>query len=101
MPDAGYCRIPLRRIGGQIFAEAIVDLEYAHLARMRWYLDGRGYVSHSVTRGPELKLHRVILGLIPRDGLEADHINRDKLDNRRANLRIVTTAQNAQNKPSI
>jgi hypothetical protein len=42
-------------------------------------------------------LHRLILGLVPGDGLEVDHINGDPLDNRRANLRAVTRAQNCQN----
>lgn len=31
-----------------------------------------------------------------REGLEVDHINRDRLDNQRQNLRVVTRQQNAQ-----
>lgn len=42
-------------------------------------------------------LHRWILGLVVGDIRQGDHINRDKLDNRRANLRIVTPAENGQN----
>ena len=45
-----------------------------------------------------LYMHREILGLRRGDGLQADHINGNKLDNRRANLRIVTAATNGQNK---
>jgi len=47
-------------------------------------------VSH--TAGP---LHRFLLAAP--DGMEADHIDRDGLNNRRENLRLVTRAQNAQN----
>jgi hypothetical protein len=40
---------------------------------------------------------RRILGLEHGDPLKADHINHDTLDNRRANLRIVTNRQNGEN----
>ena len=45
-------------------------------------------------------LHREVLGLTPGDGLETDHRNGDRLDNRRSNLRVATRAQNAQNVPA-
>jgi hypothetical protein len=43
-----------------------------------------------------LVLHRLILGA-PK-GLVVDHINHNTLDNRKENLRIVTCAQNNQNR---
>lgn len=46
-------------------------------------------------------LHREILGLKRTDSREADHINRDRLDNRRANLRVATRFQNRQNLASM
>lgn len=42
--------------------------------------------------------HRLIMD--PPQGMEVDHINRKRLDNRRCNLRLVTHSQNEQNKTS-
>jgi len=44
----------------------------------------------------KLMIHNLIMGR-PEEGLEVDHINHIGLDNRKANLRIVTRAQNQQN----
>jgi len=45
-------------------------------------------------------MHRLIFGVIP-EGMILDHKNRDRLDNRKSNLRICTYSQNAQNKKVI
>ena len=41
-----------------------------------------------------VRMHRHILGLKYNDGKIADHINRNGLDNRRSNLRIVSVSEN-------
>ena len=42
-------------------------------------------------------LHRLLLD--PPDVMQIDHVNRDGLDNRRANLRVCTRSQNLANSP--
>jgi hypothetical protein len=98
--------IPLRKRDGTIAAVAIVDEEDAHLVRrFYWHLSTRGYAMRSAylgrTNGKGRSeghfMHRQILGLKSGDRHQVDHINRDKLDNRRQNLRLVTQAENNQN----
>lgn len=81
-------------------AEAVVDDDFAHLAAYRWSLDKDSYVRRTQRSGSKtlnFVLHRVVLGLPKGEGV-VDHINGDKLDNRRSNLRVVTQRQNAQNR---
>jgi hypothetical protein len=87
-------RIPLTR--GQ---STLVDAaDYDRLSRWKWLLVGDGYAGRfdRTTRPPRLiYLHRVVLGA--QSGQHVDHINGDKLDSRRDNLRLVTHRQNTQN----
>lgn len=46
------------------------------------------------------KAHRMILGLPEGNTQIVDHVNRNPLDNRRANLRICTRSQNCMNRKS-
>lgn len=47
-------------------------------------------------RGGVITLHRLIMGFP--DGLTVDHRDSDPLNNRRSNLRVATSIQNAQNR---
>ncbi len=76
------------------------DCDYAELSKFKWNLnqhDGNGYVRR-VENGTRriIFLHKVILGA--GSGQEVDHRNRNRLDNRRENLRLATHGQNAKNR---
>jgi hypothetical protein len=98
--------VPLANRTRQIVAYALIDAQDAPLAEHRWYLDaghaargGKPYARRTV-RQKGIYLHREVLALDPDDPRKGDHINGDTLDCRKANLRIVTVAENAQNQGS-
>lgn len=100
MQDATYRLIPLRNRAGETVANAIVDVaDHEWLDQWRWCVLQCTYaVRRRPGRGGVILMHREILGLVHGDPREGDHINGVKLDNRRANLRIATHAENAQNR---
>ena len=75
---------------------AIVDDEdYERFGSQRWHCSSAGYARQTGPNRESIFLHRLIVGAGL--GQVVDHINRNPLDNRRANLRICTHAQNLQN----
>lgn len=88
---------------GSVRAYALVDEDcYDALARYRWHF-ARGYaqrlslVSEDGLPRRRIAMHRQVLGLPAGDRRHVDHINRDRLDNRRENLRFSNAAENRQN----
>lgn len=80
--------IPLSR--GKV---ALVDADdYEWLSIHKWHYTSAGYANSSKLG----YMHRFVLGLTE-SALVVDHINGNKLDNRRANLRLATRAQNVMN----
>lgn len=70
-----------------------------YLSRLRfnkWTMDQTGYAVGNVD-GKRTSLHRYVMRA--EKGEIVDHVNGDKLDNRRCNLRIVTARQNRWNSP--
>jgi hypothetical protein len=75
---------------------AIVDEDdYEVLSKRKWHLTGGGYAATSTRGGGSWFMHRMILQ--PPEDKETDHKNRNKLDNRRSNLRVCTRKQNCAN----
>jgi hypothetical protein len=74
---------------------ALVDDEdYARLCDFPWRKIKSGYACANSKR-KWLYLHRIVMNAEP--GEQIDHKNRDRLDCRKCNLRIVTSAQNHMN----
>jgi len=79
-------------------AHVIVNAEdFECVARYAWELRNGYAMRKARDKGKRhsLSMHRMIAGAEP--GQLVDHINRNKLDNRRENLRIVTPSQNNAN----
>lgn len=79
-----------------VIAKAIIDTEDLNKVKyMKWKLSKSGYAMNTPKfSGMSKHMSRVILG----DTKEfVDHINHNTLDNRKANLRIVTKSQSAMN----
>jgi hypothetical protein len=108
------CRIPLHDRTGEVVAWTLVDeSDWVAFSPYRWNLQSRGYAIGRMSTGgwggkrtpgqrtareKQVLLHRAIAQ--PAPGGQVDHINGDRLDNRRANLRVVTNSGNAQNQGS-
>lgn len=65
--------------------------------RQQYYCDGK--LPRQNGKSKRISLHRYLLD--PPSHMVVDHINHDPLDNRRYNLRILTNAQNCQNKNGL
>lgn len=76
----------------------IDDDDYDRVSTFRWNWDSR-YAKRTVWFNGKCKtimMHSFIMGC-PMKGLVTDHINRNKLDNRKSNLRICTQKENMDN----
>ena len=82
--------IPLSR--GQ-FAK-VDDEDYERIAQHKWHVAAKGYASRH-EGSSKVYMHREVLAAPM--GFVVDHANGDRLDNRRANLRLCTHSQNSAN----
>lgn len=84
-------------------AYALVDDgDFEYLSQFKWRLSA-GYARHSISNGringkrkfKEFYMHKIV-NKTP-DGMETDHIDRNRLNNQKSNLRACTHAQNQRN----
>lgn len=99
--------IALLPISGKRGAGRFVLIDAADLPALSdfsWHiagLDGNDYPARTEWTGSryiKVKLHRQLMGLTQGDGKQVDHINRDRFDARRSNLRLVTASEQQRNR---
>lgn len=81
--------------------EILVDRDVAEKIQNRKWCLSEGYAASRIG-GELVRLHDVVMALSyieKPEGCYVDHINQDKLDNRRCNLRFVTPAESSKNLP--
>lgn len=79
---------------------AIVDDEDAAVvSKYKWHCNDSGYAVTQIRIGDgsakKVRMHRLLLN--PPADMDIDHINGNRMDNRRCNLRICTRSENLRN----
>ena len=114
-PFAGHASLrrflptePSPRAGEGLFATLTIsgrtvvvdEADLGLLSRYSWWISDHGYVVGQLRgrgqRRSRTRMHRLLLD--PGPDREVDHIDRDKLNNTRRNLRPATRCENAANK---
>lgn len=75
------------------------DDDFEHLSQFKWHTQQNGYACRVVKINGKRKgivMHRVIMNTP--DGMETDHIDHNKLNNQKSNLRVCDRLQNLRNR---
>lgn len=95
--ESSTVRVPIYKRGGIVVAHMLVDAENAPFVNQRrWSLSTHGYAQASFADAGCTLAQRLIMGAQPFQIV--DHVNGDKLDNRRSNLRFANKQENNANR---
>ncbi len=74
------------------------DEDYDHLNQWKWFYDGR-YATRTQERPKRtsIRMHQIIAKHPGGRKIVTDHINGNKLDNRKKNLRLISQSRNTRN----
>ena len=86
----------IKRRSGEVITVLVDEEDWDRVAKLTWSPDARGYVVRSRRGEQGVKLHRFILGLKKGDPM-VDHVNGNKADNRKSNLRLSDPVRNGLN----
>lgn len=87
------CYVKLSRKDGSFAAYTIIDIDdMEKVLKRRWSLDSKGYVQSRLVND-SVKLHSFILEI-----KYIDHIDRNKLNNRKCNLRHCSPSEQQHNR---
>lgn len=89
------CKIICYNTNHEETGHCLIDVNDMELCKQyKWHISHYGYII-GANKGVQVKMHRFLLGA--QKGELVDHINNDKKDNRRSNLRLVDYSGNNQN----
>lgn len=92
-------QIPLAGKHGQGKFALVSGQDYKRLIAHTWQMNKAGYVTRGHKSGGTVYMHREIISA-PK-GMVIDHVDCDKLNNTRSNLRIATPTENAFNTDKV
>lgn len=93
-----YAEVIIRNLKQEEVARCVIDLDDIDVvSKYKWSLHNNGYV-RGVHNKKTIYIHRIIMNANSEE--EIDHINLDKLDNRKNNLRNCSHSQNCWNRKS-
>ena len=90
-----YAEIVIRNKQGDIKAIAVIDIEDLEMIGQYKWNESGGY-ARTVINGHGVFMHKIIMNDI-NNNFTIDHINRNRLDNRKSNLRFTTIQENSLN----
>ncbi len=97
-----YADIFIQNRSQTTICTAQIDLKDVYkVANHKWHKHSNGYVSGVDIKGKRIYLHRYLLDLDIGNPMTCDHIDGNRLNNRKENLRILSMVDNNQNKPSL
>lgn len=97
-----YAEVILENKEGIEVARVLIDIEDIDLVKQyRWRASNynKPYARCGINKNKTIQMHRLIMK--PENGLVVDHINHNRLDNRKSNLRVCTYSQNAMNRGNL
>ena len=91
-------RVPVLNLDGDDCRARVDPSDYALVGSHHWILIN-GYAYTKITNR-YFSMHKMIMGESPTGGLSVDHIDNDRLNNCRSNLRWATTTEQCRNRSS-
>lgn len=80
------------------------DEDFGRLNYHKWLLSTQGYAERSVRlfkKSAHVFMHRELLETLPRAKIDTDHIDNNKLNNQKSNLRVATRSENNANRGKL